>query len=310
MHPLYLERSSCFSASSRLISPWTRISVVSMKRGASRDESSTRNRLVIKQRRIKVSSPIFSDARENDASNITSHSCSSKVIDLTDNMDLTEAKMRKMNPQELHSELIRRGVDSCGLRKIWTERGVVPASTEPLPSMAFHTLETGNATVLASHDGKTTASVFQLPPNKTYVLRFDGGSKGNPGISGAGMVLYEKHDFSNEIWCGSLFLTKYGTNNEAEYKALINGLKCAKLFGVKHILAEGDSDLVVRQMLGSYKCKSPNLIPLLQEAMSVKRDFLSFHIKHIPRAQNSRADELANEAMTSRGSRGMEVLFG
>jgi ribonuclease HI/probable phosphoglycerate mutase len=281
-----------------------------MKRGASRDESPNRNHLVKRERRVKLISSSLSDARESDA-NITSHSFSRKVINLTDDMDLTEEKMRQMKPEELHRELIRRGVDWYGLRKIWMERSVVPARAVPFSSMAFPTLETENATLLASHDDKTetAASVLQLPPNKTYVLRFDGGSKGNPGISGAGMVLYEKHNFSNEIWCGSLFLTKYGTNNEAEYKALINGLKCAKLFGVKHILAEGDSELVVRQMLGSYKCKSPNLIPLLKEAMSVKRDFLSFQIKHIPRAQNSRADELANEAMSSRESRGMKVFL-
>jgi ribonuclease HI len=161
-----------------------------------------------------------------------------------------------------------------------------------------------------SNQDSARADHLRLSPTKTYVLRFDGGSRGNPGVSGAGMVLYEKNHFTNEIWCGSLFLTRNGTNNEAEYKALINGLKCAKIFGVKHLVVEGDSDLVVRQMLGSFECKSPNLIPLRQEAILVTKNFLSFQIRHIPRAQNYRADELANEAMSSMRSRGVEVLFG
>lgn len=306
MHPLWLKRSSLLPISSRLISrPWTGISNLSMKRGASQDGST--NRYQMKMGRNKASRPSFNETREYDA-NIGSHSCG-KIIDLTGDRDLTEEKMRKMNPKELHSELIRRGVDSYGLRKIWTERALGLASTAPFSSMPFPSLDTENTTSLTPEKNQSAATSLHLPPNKTYVLRFDGGSKGNPGICGAGMVLYEKHNFSNEIWCGSLFLTENGTNNEAEYKALINGLKCARLFGVKHILAEGDSDLVVRQMLGSYKCKSPNLIPLLHEAMSVKRDFLSFHIQHIPRATNYRADELANEAMSSKGSRGMEVLL-
>jgi ribonuclease HI len=282
-----------------------------MKRGASNDDGSAKERpVLVKLGHVRTIRPTTSSGGNLD-DNISSQmgSRSNNIVDLTDDMDLTEERMRKMNPEQLNDELIRRGVDSHGLRKIWTERPMVPSGNASFSSMAAAVSNKDNSIIPPSNQENNRAGHLQLSPNKTYVLRFDGGSKGNPGISGAGMVLYEKYNFTNELWCGSLFLTINGTNNEAEYKALINGLKCAKLFGVKHILAEGDSDLVVRQMLGSFKCKSPNLIPLLQEAMSVKKNFLSFQIRHIPRAQNFRADELANEAMFSRGSRGVDVLF-
>ena len=275
-----------------------------MKR-CSAPPSSSSSSPIVKVRR--VTGVVNSSQRSFSQNNVTRNTTTSTSIDLTlddDNnnsttIDLTEERMRRMEPEELNAELSRRGVDSTGLRSIWSEH--------LFSSSASNTRKSFSSTS-SSAPNHNDPDILVLSPNTTYVLRFDGGSRGNPGLCGAGMVLYEKHNYTTELWCGSLFLSQRGTNNEAEYQALINGLKIAQSFGAQHIVCEGDSNLVVQQILGTYKVKSPNLIPLFKEALKAKESFRTFQIHHIPRAQNFRADELANEAMTSRRSKGLEAL--
>jgi ribonuclease HI len=145
-----------------------------------------------------------------------------------------------------------------------------------------------------------------ISPEGTYVLRFDGGSRGNPGRAGAGMVLYDGGDGA-EVWCGSQYLGECYTNNEAEYRGLITGLRCAMSLGVRNIVVQGDSQLILRQLDGQYKVKSPTLMAYYQEAKSLIPEFASFQTSHIERARNARADELANLAMDERSSKGFEV---
>jgi len=145
----------------------------------------------------------------------------------------------------------------------------------------------------------------KIHPDKTYILRFDGGSRGNPGNAGSGMVLYDSEDGS-ELWCGHFFLGQ-ATNNEAEYMGMITGLQCAKSLGVRHIVVQGDSQLVLRQVDGTYKVKSPTLKSYYDEAIGLKREFVSFQTCHIAREENKRADELANIAMDTKGSDGFNV---
>jgi len=128
----------------------------------------------------------------------------------------------------------------------------------------------------------------------TIILKFDGGSRGNPGIAGAGAVIY-KNDI--EIACIIIGLDETSTNNQAEYTGLIEGLKLSLECGYKNIVAYGDSLLVVNHVTRVWKCKSPLLKPLLEEATKIIKQFDSFEIRHIYRKDNSRADELANEAM-------------
>jgi ribonuclease HI len=147
-------------------------------------------------------------------------------------------------------------------------------------------------------------TMSRLDPQKTFVLFFDGGSRGNPGKAGAGMVLYDD-DSSTEIWSGCQYLGEMSTNNVAEYRALITGLQIARSMGVENILVQGDSQLILRQIDGVYKVKG--LRPYYDEAMSLRKEFASFRTNHIERARNSRADKLANEAMDSKCSRGIDV---
>ncbi len=147
------------------------------------------------------------------------------------------------------------------------------------------------------------ADATTIDPDRTYVLRFDGGSRGNPGRAGAGMVLYDGLD-GNEIWTGYHYLGDKYTNNEAEYRGLITGMRCALSLGVRHIVIQGDSQLILRQLDGKYRVKSPTLLSYYREALDLVREFDSAETGHIERSRNGRADELANLAMDSRSSMG------
>jgi len=133
------------------------------------------------------------------------------------------------------------------------------------------------------------------PKVTEYKLQFDGCSKGNPGLSGAGAVIY-KNDI--EIWSCTLFLGNNYTNNEAEYHGLLLGLHAAiNELDIKEIEVEGDSMLVIKQMKKEYKVKSTNLINLHKEATLLSSEFKYITFTHIYRNNNKRADELSNIAI-------------
>lgn len=127
-----------------------------------------------------------------------------------------------------------------------------------------------------------------------YKLQFDGCSKGNPGLAGAGAVIYQN---DNEIWNDCLFVGNSSTNNQAEYNGLLLGLNKAINLNIKELLVEGDSDLVIKQMNNKYKVKSENLIPLYEKAKTLETMFEKITFTHIYRNKNKRADELANQAV-------------
>ncbi len=136
-------------------------------------------------------------------------------------------------------------------------------------------------------------NIVIIPLNK-FLLRFDGCSKGNPGISGAGAVIYHNE---KEIWSGSKFIGYNESNNFAEYSGLILGLKKAFKFGIKELDVEGDSMVVIKQMNGEFKVNSMNLIELNKIANDLKNNFEKITFKHIYRENNTRADELSNYAL-------------
>jgi ribonuclease HI len=129
---------------------------------------------------------------------------------------------------------------------------------------------------------------------RTLHLYSDGASRGNPGEAGAGITILDEQ--GNELVGTGKYLGQC-TNNEAEYRALLLGLaKCGE-FGKGRIKAHLDSELIVKQVLGAYRVKHPNLIPLFQEVMQRLSDFAFFSIIHVRREKNSRADQLANQAI-------------
>ena len=127
-----------------------------------------------------------------------------------------------------------------------------------------------------------------------YRMNFDGCSKGNPGLCGAGAVIYHN---DNEIWSRSFFVGENATNNRAEYAGLILGLQQAAEYGIKNLHVQGDSQLVINQMNGLYQCSSPNLIELYQRAKELETNFEKVYYEHILRHLNKRADYLSNVAI-------------
>lgn len=126
----------------------------------------------------------------------------------------------------------------------------------------------------------------------------DGGSRGNPGEAGAGIVL----DLGGERReLHTLYLGR-GTNNEAEYAGLLAALERLVALGVHGVRVFSDSQLLVRQMNGQYRVKAENLRPLWSAARQLASSFRHFSIGHIPRSANATADALANQAMDSRSS--------
>jgi len=129
---------------------------------------------------------------------------------------------------------------------------------------------------------------------ETLHLYTDGASRGNPGEAGAGIAILDAQ--GNELVGTGEYLGQC-TNNEAEYRALLLGLAKCREFGRGRIKIHLDSELIVKQIRGEYRVKHPNLIPLFQQTMQRLSGFASFSIIHVRREKNSRADELANQAI-------------
>jgi ribonuclease HI len=125
------------------------------------------------------------------------------------------------------------------------------------------------------------------------------------GKSGAGVVLYDT-ETNAEVWCGWKYLGETGTNNEAEYYAILLGIQCARSLGVHHLIVEGDSLLAVNQLTGAWRVREPKLKVLYDQVKEELKGLETSNIRHIRRELNSRADELANEAMDSEGSGGID----
>jgi probable phosphoglycerate mutase len=135
------------------------------------------------------------------------------------------------------------------------------------------------------------------------VIEADGGSRGNPGSAGYGAVVCDAA--SGEVLAELSEGIGLATNNVAEYQGLIAGLRAAvELSGESgEVEVRMDSKLVVEQMSGRWKVKHPAMQPLALEAGRLVRQLGSVRFTWIPRAQNKRADRLANLAMDAQAAR-------
>ncbi|MFZ2418853.1 MAG: ribonuclease HI family protein, partial [Smithellaceae bacterium] len=115
---------------------------------------------------------------------------------------------------------------------------------------------------------------------KAVKLFSDGACRGNPGPGGAGAVITDEAD--NILWEGKEYLG-HCTNNIAEYKALILGLKGALEQGFNRLDVYLDSELLANQINGFYKVKNENLKILMQEVRGLLSSFQSVHVKHVLR---------------------------
>ncbi|WP_067696917.1 bifunctional RNase H/acid phosphatase [Nocardia jejuensis] len=127
------------------------------------------------------------------------------------------------------------------------------------------------------------------------IIEADGGSRGNPGPAGYGAVVWDA-DRAHVLAERKEFIGT-ATNNVAEYRGLIAGLEAAAELGAREVSVRMDSKLVVEQMAGRWKVKHPSMIPLADRARRLLPSFDRVSFTWIPRAENSHADGLANEAM-------------
>ena len=126
------------------------------------------------------------------------------------------------------------------------------------------------------------------------VVHVDGGARGNPGPAAAAAVastsegdtLAERNAFIGEA-----------TNNVAEYRAVLLGLDLARELDAREVEVVNDSQLVARQIGGQYKVKHAGLRPLYLDTMRALREFDRWSVRDVRREQNTRADELVNEAL-------------
>ncbi len=126
----------------------------------------------------------------------------------------------------------------------------------------------------------------------------DGASRGNPGESGIGVILRDEQ--GRVIFSGGGYLGN-GTNNVAEYEALIACLKKAQQTGCDKLIVYSDSQLMVRQLQGVYKVRDKHLQKYFQEASRlIQSGPFEFEISHVEREQNRDADLLANAGIDSK----------
>ncbi|MCZ6551013.1 MAG: ribonuclease HI family protein [candidate division NC10 bacterium] len=132
------------------------------------------------------------------------------------------------------------------------------------------------------------------PATRSLILHIDGAARGNPGPAGIGVVLWDEAGAFREehhAYIGE------ATNNVAEYEALLFGVRKAKELGYAAVKVFSDSELLVRQIRGEYRVKSPRLREFYDQVQNLLRSFDAFEIAHVGRGMNARADILANRAI-------------
>lgn len=124
-------------------------------------------------------------------------------------------------------------------------------------------------------------------------INIDGAARGNPGPAAFAYVITR----NEQLLCEEAGCLGTATNNLAEYTALVRALERAAELQGERLLIRSDSELLVKQMNGLYRVKNPQLKALYEQASRLRDQFASVSIVHVPRAENSHADRLCNEAL-------------
>ena len=133
------------------------------------------------------------------------------------------------------------------------------------------------------------------------IVHVDGGARGNPGPAAAASVTSAS---DGEVLDEHAQLLGTATNNVAEYRALLLGLERARALGADEVEVVGDSELIAKQLQGSYKVKNDALRALHARASAALREFERWSVRTVPRERNARADALVNAALDAAGAAG------
>jgi ribonuclease HI len=136
--------------------------------------------------------------------------------------------------------------------------------------------------------------VLPADPGPRLIVACDGAARGNPGPAGIGVVLSDE--------AGRTLATLGrgigpATNNVAEYRACLEGLRLAAEHGARRVLVRSDSRLLVEQLSGRFRVKNPTLIRLHEEVRRLASGFDQVAFEHVPREENADADLLANQGV-------------
>lgn len=126
------------------------------------------------------------------------------------------------------------------------------------------------------------------------IIYVDGASRGNPGPSAIGGIILDEN--GEELEKFSEYIGE-GTNNQAEYMALIEALKRAKKYNPKVVEVRSDSELMVKQLEGQYRVKNAELANLSKEVKEIASEFKQVRFVHVPREENQVSDALCNRAL-------------
>ncbi len=129
---------------------------------------------------------------------------------------------------------------------------------------------------------------------KRVIVNVDGGSRGNPGPAAIAAVAA---DSSRKVLAERSETIGEATNNVAEYRALLLGIELARELDADEVEFVGDSMLIVEQVRGNWKVKQEHLRPLHTKVKDALRGLPNWSIRHVKRDENTRADELLNEAL-------------
>eukprot|EP00978_Attheya_sp_CCMP212_P024665 scaffold77843_cov52-Attheya_sp.AAC.4 len=221
--------------------------------------------------------------------------------------------------------------DNIQLSATSSDNGIHSSGDEPFSSSkrkSENNAGTENEVKIQKHLPNVDASL-------EIIIYFDGGSRGNPGVAGSGAhVAVTATNYNNPngtattkacSWEIREYIGNKATNNVAEYRGVLSGLKCAQreaeAFAKDHkrrwnvqVKVYGDSNLIINQLLGSNACKSPSIRPLYEQSLQIVNDMkrlltnsndetvVTISFQHVYRKDNSVADGLANEAMDQKRS--------
>jgi ribonuclease HI len=130
--------------------------------------------------------------------------------------------------------------------------------------------------------------------SSALIVSCDGAARGNPGPAGAGSQLTTPE---GEVVAEIAEGLGETTNNVAEYTAVIMGLERARELGATDVLLRSDSQLLINQITGTYKVRTPHLQPLHRRVLQLAAGFERIRFEHVPRARNAEADRLANQGV-------------
>ena len=163
-----------------------------------------------------------------------------------------------------------------------------------------------NSSSQPSSDRKTKGGYSIIKGSDTtqeescYLLQFDGLAEPNPGISTGGAVIFSP--VSRNLVCERGEFIDFATNNQAEYTGLLIGLQSAVNIGIRQLLIEGDSQLVILQTEGKWKVKNEALKSFHTQVKDLLDKFEFVAIRHIYRENNKYADKITNDVFKSRKS--------